>query len=79
MQCEKVEIPPEVGTRAGCRTQKVNIKKQRKKYRKEEEYENEKVIFKIHGSRICHDPGTGYEYDGPCINIDSDWNQRQGW
>lgn len=48
MQCENVEIPPEAGTRTGCRTQKVNIKKQRKKYRKEEEYENEKVIFKNH-------------------------------
>ena len=48
MQCEKVEIPLEVGTRAGCRTQKVSIKRQNKKSkRKRKDMKTRKLFSRI--------------------------------
>ena len=49
MQCEKVEIPPEAGTRAGCRTQKVSIKRQKRKKskRKRKDMKTRKLFSRI--------------------------------
>ena len=47
MQCEKVEIPSEAGTRAGCRTQKVNIKNKEKGTGKRKNMKTRKLFSRI--------------------------------
>lgn len=47
MQCENVEIPPEAGTRAGCRTQKVNIKNKEKGTGKRKNMKTRKLFSRI--------------------------------
>lgn len=47
VQCEKVEIPSEAGTRAGCRTQKVNIKNKEKGTGKRKNMKTRKLFSRI--------------------------------
>lgn len=47
MQCENVEIPSEAGTRAGCRTQKVNIKNKEKSTGKRKNMKTRKLFSRI--------------------------------
>ena len=47
MQCENVEIPSEAGTRAGCKTQKVNIKNKEKGTGKRKNMKTRKLFSRI--------------------------------
>ena len=47
VQCEKVEIPSEAGTRTGCRTQKVNIKNKEKGTGKRKNMKTRKLFSRI--------------------------------
>lgn len=47
VQCENVEIPSEAGTRAGCKTQKVNIKNKEKGTGKRKNMKTRKLFSRI--------------------------------
>lgn len=55
MQREKVEIPPEAGTRAGCITQKISIKRQKRKKstRKRKDMKTRKLFSRIMAAVIA--------------------------